>query len=57
MAASRNLAVHWFRRDLRVSDTPALHHAAVTADSVLPVYILSGWQKKPPWTGPKRPAT
>lgn len=56
MAASRNLAIHWFRRDLRVSDNPALHHATATADSVLPVYILSGWEKKHLWTGPKRQA-
>lgn len=49
-------AIHWYRRDLRISDNPALHHAAAAADSVVPVYILSDWQKEHRWTGPKRQA-
>jgi deoxyribodipyrimidine photo-lyase len=56
MATSRSLAVHWFRRDLRILDNPALHHAAGSAHSVLPVYILSDWEGTHPWTGPKRQA-
>lgn len=50
------LAIHWFRRDLRISDNTALHHAAKAAESVLPAYILSGWKEEHPWTGPKRQA-
>ena len=30
----------WFRRDLRVTDNPALTAAADTGNPVLPVYIL-----------------
>lgn len=30
----------WFRQDLRLSDNPALHHAAATGRPVLPVYVL-----------------
>jgi deoxyribodipyrimidine photo-lyase len=38
---------------LRIRDNPALLHAAASADSVLPVYILSDWKQDHPWTGPK----
>src|ERR1041385_3887931 len=34
------LAIHWFRRDLRVSDNTALHHASKRAERILPVFIL-----------------
>src|ERR1043165_1975823 len=34
------LAIHWFRRDLRISDNTALHHATTRAERVLPVFIL-----------------
>ncbi|MGO4410540.1 MULTISPECIES: cryptochrome/photolyase family protein [unclassified Brevundimonas] len=30
----------WFRRDLRLTDNPALHHALATGRPVLPVYVL-----------------
>ena len=36
-----NLAIHWFRRDLRLADNPALLAALDAADAVLPVYIWS----------------
>jgi len=29
----------WFRRDLRLTDNPALHHALATGRPVLPVYV------------------
>ncbi|WP_439471007.1 cryptochrome/photolyase family protein [Brevundimonas sp.] len=32
----------WFRRDLRLSDNPALNHAAETGAPVIPVYIHDG---------------
>ena len=30
----------WFRRDLRLADNPALHHAMATGRPVLPLYVL-----------------
>jgi deoxyribodipyrimidine photo-lyase len=46
--------LYWFRRDLRLIDNTALHHAAQSGAQVIPVYILSGWKKAHGWTGPKR---
>ena len=46
--------LHWFRRDLRVSDNTALYHACSEAEEVIPVYILSTWKGNHPWTGPNR---
>ncbi|MEK0445401.1 MAG: hypothetical protein RLZZ399_722 [Verrucomicrobiota bacterium] len=48
------LAIHWFRRDLRLSDHSALHAACSAFEEVLPVYIQSTWQKNHRWTGPLR---
>src|SRR5216110_3044948 len=47
-------SLHWFRRDLRLTDNPALHHAAKVSASVVPVYILSEWKRQHDWTGPAR---
>jgi deoxyribodipyrimidine photo-lyase len=47
-------AIHWFRRDLRITDNTALAACSAAADEVLPVYILSDWQKSHRWTGPHR---
>ena len=46
--------IHWFRRDLRLTDNTALHHAAAAADQVIPVYILSDWKHSHQWTGSRR---
>src|SRR6516225_2537184 len=46
--------LHWFRRDLRITDNSALHHACSEADEIVPVYILSTWKRYHPWTGPNR---
>lgn len=46
--------IHWFRRDLRLTDNPALHAAVSQAQHVIPVYILSTWKKSHSWTGPNR---
>ncbi len=51
---SRRVVLHWFRKDLRLTDNTALHHAARDAAQVIPVYLLSTWQRAHPWTGPKR---
>lgn len=47
-------ALHWFRRDLRLTDNTALHHATAAASQVIPVHILSDWKKEHGWTGPNR---
>ncbi|MBB5031163.1 cryptochrome/photolyase family protein [Prosthecobacter vanneervenii] len=46
--------IHWFRRDLRLTDNTALHHATQAAEQVVPVYILSDWKQRHGWTGPNR---
>ncbi len=54
MPAPRRLAIHWFRRDLRVADNTALLHAARRAAQVLPVYVVSDWRRRHPWTAAGR---
>ena len=46
--------IHWFRRDLRLTDNASLNAAARASAQVVPVYVLSGWRGSHPWTGPKR---
>jgi deoxyribodipyrimidine photo-lyase len=46
--------IHWFRRDLRLTDNTALHAAASLAAQVVPVYILSDWKTNHRWTGAHR---
>lgn len=46
--------IHWFRRDLRLTDNTALHAASVAGAQIIPVYILSDWKKNHRWTGPNR---
>lgn len=48
------IVLHWFRRDLRLTDNTALQSAATTSDQVIPVYILSEWKNNHGWTGPNR---
>ncbi len=54
MSATYRTAIHWFRRDLRLSDNTALWHASQSSESVVPVYILSDWTGEHHWTGPGR---
>ncbi len=46
--------IHWFRRDLRVTDNTALAAAAKAAANVIPVYVQSPWTGAHRWTGPHR---
>ncbi len=46
--------IHWFRRDLRVTDNTALDAAVRSSENVTTVYILSDWKKNHRWTGPNR---
>ncbi len=43
--------IHWFRRDLRLTDNTALHRAAKAGARVVPVYVLSDWKTNHAWTG------
>ena len=40
-------AIVWFRRDLRLSDNPALGEAAAAHDSVVPLFVLDNALRKP----------
>ncbi|MBV9951975.1 MAG: deoxyribodipyrimidine photo-lyase [Acidimicrobiia bacterium] len=46
------VAVVWFRRDLRLSDNPALLEAVRAADEVVPLFVLDERLRKP--SGPNR---
>ena len=46
--------IHWFRRDLRISDNAALYSACQEAAEVIPVYIVSTWKRIHVWTGANR---
>jgi deoxyribodipyrimidine photo-lyase len=49
-----NVVIHWFRRDLRLTDNTALAAAAKQANVLVPVYIVSKWRQNHSWTGPMR---
>ena len=46
--------IYRFRRYLRVSDNTALDHACEDAQEVMPLYVVSTWKGRHPWTGPSR---
>ncbi len=46
------LALHWFRRDLRVTDNTALGEAARRAERILPVFIVEDPDPAEPDAGP-----
>jgi deoxyribodipyrimidine photo-lyase len=46
--------VHWFRRDLRVSDNTSLFRAARDGDRVLPLFLLDDHYAGDPNVGPAR---
>ena len=46
--------IHWFRRDLRITDNTALTAASRGGREVIPVYIASDWKGHHRWTGPAR---
>lgn len=49
-------AIVWLRRDLRVADNVALHHACQSAKYVVPLFILDETILRRPDTGPARVA-
>jgi len=46
--------LHWFRRDLRLTDNNALNAAAAGGARVIPVYLASTWKGTHRWTGSPR---
>ncbi len=48
------IAIHWFRRDLRITDNPALAAAVAGHEHVIPVYIVSEWKRAHHWCGAAR---
>ena len=49
-----SIAIHWFRRDLRLTDNTALHAALAAQDQVVPVYVASDWEGTHHWCGAAR---
>ena len=49
-----SVAIHWFRRDLRISDNSALNAAVAAHDHVVPLYVLSVWKGEHHWCGAAR---
>ncbi len=43
--------IHWFRRDLRLTDNTALDAALQNEVEVVPVFIMSDWKTQHRWTG------
>lgn len=48
------VGIHWFRRDLRITDNTGFAAALASCEVVVCVYILSSWQGTHRWTGPMR---
>jgi len=46
--------IHWFRKDLRITDNTGLRHASEISDDVIPFYSLSTWKNHHNWTGAPR---
>lgn len=49
-----SIAIHWFRRDLRLTDNTALNAALAAHDQIAPVFITSQWTGKHHWCGAPR---
>lgn len=50
-----NTTIHWFRRDLRITDNTSLN-AAVARGDTLTVHLTGDWKAPHRWTGPNRQA-
>jgi deoxyribodipyrimidine photo-lyase len=46
-----NIAIHWFRADLRLHDNNALHAACASAEAVIPIFIFDPAILKAPDNG------
>ena len=47
-------AIHWFRRDLRITDNTALNAAIAAHTHVVPIHVLSAWEGAHQWCGAAR---
>jgi len=47
-------AIHWFRRDLRLTDNTALNAALAAHGQIVPVFITGEWTGTQHWRGPAR---
>lgn len=54
MSENYRRVVHWFRRDLRLTDNTSLNEAIRRSEEVVPCYILSDWKDSHSWTSGKR---
>lgn len=54
MSVVKCSVIHWFRRDLRISDNTALCRAAESGIPIVPFYLLSNWSGTHAWTGANR---
>jgi deoxyribodipyrimidine photo-lyase len=54
MHTTTRTVIHWFRRDLRITDNTSLLAAAATGLPVVTVYVVSSWSHHHNWTGAKR---
>jgi len=54
MSRTYSRVIHWFRRDLRLTDNTALLAAHSSAVEIIPTFILSDWETEHLWTGAKR---
>ena len=48
------LGIHWYRRDLRITDHKVLQAAAQACAAVCPLYIVSTWRDHHDWSGCNR---
>ena len=54
MSKAYRRVIHWFRRDLRLTDNTSLLASLSSSNEVVPIYILSNWKGSNLWTGAKR---
>jgi deoxyribodipyrimidine photo-lyase len=52
--AAGPVTIHWFRRDLRITDNASLSAAAARGGRLVCIYIVSSWSSTHRWTGPMR---
>jgi DNA photolyase len=48
------VAIHWFRKGLRLHDNPSLLEACTTSSKVYPIFIIDPWFAKPDKVGINR---
>ena len=54
MSKAYRRVIHWFRRDLRLTDNTSLLASLSSSAEVIPIYVCSNWTGSNLWTGAKR---